>query len=160
PVFYVLVVFFFVDQARTLAAAVEALPRLIFLAEMLGLVAFLGWLVYALRPARRATTASERSRKIIRVAAGAGFVLAAASLSANAAGYVTLANLVGNAVLGSAYLAIILYALLEVIDGFVALALGVRPLALSGIARRHAPLIRRRLRRGLEIAAVVLWTLG
>ncbi|HTM08066.1 MAG TPA: mechanosensitive ion channel domain-containing protein [Verrucomicrobiae bacterium] len=160
PVFYALVVFFFVDQARALAAAVDVLPRLSFLAEMLGLVGFLTWLIYTLGRGRRATTGSARSRRTIRIAAAVACALACAALAANAAGYVTLANLVGNAVLGSAYLAIILYALVEVIDGLGALALSVRPLALSGVARRHGALIRRRLRRGLQIAAVVLWILG
>jgi len=160
PVFYALVVFFFVDQARALTAAVELLPRLLFLAEMLGLAAFLAWLLYALGRRPRASGGSDRSRRTIRVAAAVGCALASAAFAANGAGYVTLANLVGNAVLGSAYLAIILYALVEIIDGVAALALSVRPLALSGVARRHGPLIRRRLRRGLQLLAVVLWLLG
>jgi potassium-dependent mechanosensitive channel len=160
PVFYALVVFFFLDQARALAAAVDMLPRLIFLVEMLGLVVFLGWLTYALSHGRRSHTGTERSRKTIRIAASSACALASAALVANAAGYVTVANLIGNAVLGSAYLAVILYALIEVIDGLVALALDVRPLALSGMAQRHGALIRRRLRLGLQIAAIVLWILG
>jgi small-conductance mechanosensitive channel len=161
PIFYALVVFFFIDQARALAAAVAVLPRLLFLAEMLGLAGFLAWLFYALGDGRRrAASGSERSRRTLRVAAALGFVLASAAFSANAAGYVTLANLVGNAVLGSAYLALILYALVEIIDGLAALALGTRPLALSGVARRHGALLRRRLRRGLQLLAVALWFLG
>jgi small-conductance mechanosensitive channel len=87
-------------------------------------------------------------------------VLATAAFAANAAGYVTLANLVGNAVLGSGYLAIILYALVEIIDGLAALALRTRPLVLSGVARRHGALLRRRFRRGLQLLAIVLWLLG
>jgi small-conductance mechanosensitive channel len=160
PIFYALVVFFFVDQVRALTAAVEVLPRLLFLAEMLALVGFLGWLLNALRPARPLTAGSERSRKTIRIAAGAAFALTAIACAANAAGYVTLTNLIGNAVFGSAYLAIILYALVAVLDGLIALALSVRPLALLGLARRHGALVRRRLRRLFEAAACVLWLLG
>jgi len=160
PIFYALVVFFFIDQVRALTAAVEVLPRLLFLAEMLALVGFLGWLLYALRAGRGLTAGSERSRKTIRVAAGCAFVLAAIACAANAAGYVTLANLIGNAVLGSAYLAIILYALVAVLEGLVALALSVRPLAFLGAVKRHGGLIRRRVRLGLQAAACVLWFLG
>jgi small-conductance mechanosensitive channel len=161
PVFYAVVLFFFIDQVRALTAAVALLPRLLFLGEMLALAGFLAWLVYAHGAGRpRAALGSERSRRTIRSAAALGFVLASAALVANAAGYVTLANIVGNAVLGSAYLAIILYALVAIIDGLAALALGTRPLALSGVAARHAALIRRRFRRGLQAVAIVLWFLG
>ncbi|HEY1265760.1 MAG TPA: mechanosensitive ion channel domain-containing protein [Candidatus Binatia bacterium] len=160
PIFYALVVFFFIDQVRTLTAAVEVLPRLLFLAQMLALVGFLGWLLYALRPARPLTAGSERSRKTIRIAAGAAFVLASIACTANAAGYVTLATLLGNAVLGSAYLAIILYALVAVLDGLIALALSVRPLVLLGAVKRHGRLIRRRVRLSLQAAACLLWFLG
>jgi small-conductance mechanosensitive channel len=160
PIFYALVVFFVIDQVRTLTAAVEVLPRLLFLAQMLALVGFLGWLLYALRPARPLTAGSERSRKTIRIAAGAAFVLASIACAANAAGYVTLANLLGNAVLGSAYLAIILYALVAILDGIIALALSVPPLDLLGAVKRHGGLIRRRVRLGLQAAACLLWVLG
>ncbi|HEX2386254.1 MAG TPA: mechanosensitive ion channel domain-containing protein, partial [Candidatus Binatia bacterium] len=161
PVFYALVVFFFIDQARALAAAVSLVPRLLFLGEMLGLAGFLAWLVYALHDGRRcAAMGSARSRGTLRFAAALGLALASAAFAANAAGYVTLANLAGNAVLGSAYLAIILYALVEIIDGLVALALRTPPFAFSGVARRHGALIRRRLRRGLQLLAIVLWFLG
>lgn len=49
---------------------------------------------------------------------------------ADALGYITLANLLGNALLRSSYLALILYALVEVLDGFVMIVLSARPFAL------------------------------
>lgn len=160
PVFYALVGFFFVDQIRALTAAVQILPRLLFLAEMLGALLFLAWLVRSIARGRRAAVGTARSRKIILAAASAAWLSAAAALAANALGYVTLANLIGNAMLGSAYLAIILYALIEILDGLVVLGLGVRPLAYLGLARRHGPLLGRRVRRLLQAAAVVLWLLA
>ncbi|HEX9445932.1 MAG TPA: mechanosensitive ion channel domain-containing protein [Candidatus Binatia bacterium] len=160
PVFYALVGFFFVDQIRALTAAVEILPRLLFLAEMFGALLFVAWLVRSIARGRRAAVGSARSRKIIVAAASAAGLFAAAALAANALGYVTLANLVGNAMLGSAYLAIILYALMEILDGLVVLALRVRPLAYLGLVRRHGPLVRRRARRVLQALAVVLWLFG
>jgi small-conductance mechanosensitive channel len=157
PIFYALVVFFFVDQLRALTTAVQVLPRLLFTAEMLGAIVFLLWLILA---KLRRGAAPGRLHKTIMAAACAGLFVAAVALTANVVGYVTLANLLGNALLGSAYLALILYAAVEILDGLVMIALRVRPLALLRIAQRHGPLLRYRVRAVLKWLAVSLWLLG
>jgi potassium-dependent mechanosensitive channel len=160
PVLYGLVVFYFVDQVRTLTAAVQLLPRQLFLAEMFGAMLFLVWLVRSLGQPADVTPKAARTYKIIKSGAAVGLAASAAAFLANAVGYVTLANFLGNALLGSAYLALVLYAMVEVLDGLVMLALRLRPLSLLGIVRRHRPLLRHRLRRGLQFLAVILWILG
>ena len=79
---------------------------------------------------------------------------------ANVLGYVTLANLLGNGLLKSSYLALILYASVVVLDELVQMALISRQLAALGAVSRHRPLLHRRLHRGLQLLAVVLWVLG
>jgi small-conductance mechanosensitive channel len=160
PIFYALVVFFFVDQARALAAAVQLLPRLLFMAEMLAAMPFVGWLLVSRLRAPRRARESARQRSIITAAAAVALLVAAAALAANASGNVTLANLLGNALFGSAYLALILYAAVEILSGLVALALSVRPLALLGVARRHGAMLHARARLALRWLAVSLWLLG
>jgi potassium efflux system protein len=159
PTLYALVVFYFVDQLRTVVAAVQFLPRLLFLAEMLAGMLFLIWLVRSTGRPLRWTPETEHLRKTIKVAARAALVVSALAFISNILGYVTLANLIGNALLNSAYLALILYAVIEVLDGLVIIALRLGPLGLFSVVRRYEPLLRHRLRQGLHWLAIVLWVL-
>ena len=96
------IVFYFVDQVRTVAAAVQVLPRLLFLAEeMVGGMLFLVWLVWSMGRRTRSTPETEHLRKIVNAAARAALVIAALAFMGNILGYVTLANLLGNALLSA-----------------------------------------------------------
>jgi len=159
PTLYALIVFYFVDQVRTVAAAVQVLPRLLFLAEMVGGMLFLVWLVWSMGRRTRSTPETEHLRKIVNAAARAALVIAALAIMGNILGYVTLANLLGNALLSSAYLALILYAVIEVLDGLVIIALRLGPFRLFSIVRRHGALLRHRMRQGLHWLAIFLWVL-
>jgi small-conductance mechanosensitive channel len=79
---------------------------------------------------------------------------------ANVLGYLTLANLLGNGLLQSSFLALVLYAFVLVLDELGQMALQARPLAALGMVRLHRPLLHRRLRRGLNWLALILWALG
>src|SRR5437899_11979514 len=76
----------------------------------------------------------------IRVAIGmflVAFVL-------NIIGYNRLSRLIGHTLLTSAYLALVLYGAIRIVDGFVRSALNVPPLArLSLVKRNHAFLYQR-----------------
>jgi len=159
PTLYALVVFYFVDQLRTLTAAVQFLPRLLFLGEMLGGMLFSLWLYRFMGRPTSSTLETERLRKTIKGAAGVALPVAAAAFMGNILGYVTLANLLGNALLSSAYFALILHAVIEVLDGLVIIALRLRPFSLFGLFRRHGALLRYRLRQGLQWLAILLWIL-
>jgi potassium efflux system protein len=159
PTLYALVVLYFIDQLRTVAAAVQFLPRLLFLVEMLAAMLFPIWLVRSMGRQRRWAQETEHLRKTTKVAAYAALVVSALAFMSNILGYVTLANLLGNALLSSAYLALILYAVIEVLDGLVIIALRLRPLSLFSVIGRHGPLLRHRLRQGLQWLAIFLWVL-
>jgi potassium efflux system protein len=159
PVLYALIVFYFIDQFRVVAAAVQFLPRLLFLAEMFGAALFLIWFIRLLGCAPPSTPEYERQRKKINVAAWFALSISTVSFVANFAGYVTLANFLGNALLSSAYLAVMLSAAVEVLDGLVMFALRLRPLALSSTVRRHRLLLHHRVRHVLQWLAALLWVL-
>jgi potassium efflux system protein len=160
PVLYGAIVFYLIDQVRVLTAAIELLPRLLFVAEMIAGMLFLSWVIRATGRPLSSRPETARLRKTVKVAAWMALALSAGAFAANIVGYVTLANLVGSALVGSALMALILYAVVEVLDGLVALALGMPPLALLSTVNQHRPLLRRRVRRGLKWAAIFVWLLG
>lgn len=159
PVLNALIVFYFVDQLRAVAVSLPALSRLLFLGEMLGGMIFLGWLIIPARLAKVPEAERNWLWKTIRVGARIAVVVFLAALVANALGYVSIASLVGNALLSSAYLAIILYAAVRIADGLIMFATRVRPLSLLGVINRHRPLLRRRIRGILRWIATLLWAL-
>ncbi len=156
PVLYAVVIFYVVDQARAVVASLEAVPRLIFVAEMVCGALFVLWFQKSLPPASR----TESRGRLTRLTAWSAFAFCAATGIANALGYVTLSNLLGNAVLTSAYYGVFLYALVVILDALIAVALAVRPLSLLGMVRRHGHVLRRRIGLVLRWGAFVLWTLA
>lgn len=158
PVLYSLVVFYFADQLRVIADAVPTVSRPLFLAEMLGGFLFFLWL-YRTRLSETETEDTHRGRvfRTIKIAALVVLPFFAVSFLANAFGYVNLARLVGNAVLRSAYIAVILYAAVRIVDGLTVFALRFRPLNLLKMARDYAPTIQNRARKFVRWIAFALW---
>ncbi|HZT58338.1 MAG TPA: mechanosensitive ion channel domain-containing protein, partial [Pyrinomonadaceae bacterium] len=156
PVLSALVVFYFIDLLRSAAASIQLVSRLLFLAEMLGGILFFAWLAWARLPQ---VPEAERNRlwKTIKVGTRAALAVFAASLVANALGYVNFAKLLGSGALGSAYIAVILYAVVRIVDGVIMFALRVRPLASLGAVREHRALVGRRICAVLHWAATLLW---
>lgn len=154
-----LIIFYCFDLVRTVTASLVLVSRLVFLAEMFGGILFLLWLIRSHQ--MMAVPEAERGLawRTMRVAARVALVVFAAAFLADVLGYVSLAYLLGNAVLGSAYIAIVLYAAVRIADGLSMFALRVRPLALLGMVREHRPLFRRRVRRVLQFLAFIWWLL-
>jgi small-conductance mechanosensitive channel len=140
------------DQFRILSAAVPLVPRLVFLTEMAGALLFLAWFI-------RENDVKANLSKPLQLASWIALVMCAISLVANIFGYVSLSTLLGNALLRSAYLALILYAAVEVLSGIVAVALRTRLLGLFSAVKRHGRLFERRTRRVVQWLAIFLWAL-
>ena len=157
---YAVVGFFLVDQARAVVASMLAIPRLVFLAEMVAaallLLAYLGWTRHA-----AAEEPPAQARRVGRHRIGAGLACAVftAAAAANATGYTALGYLLGNAMLGAGYFGVVLYAVVRILDGLVIVALQIRPLNLLGMVQRHEALLRRRAHFLLSTAAGVFWSL-
>jgi small-conductance mechanosensitive channel len=156
PVLGALVVFYFIDLLRSVTASIQLVSRLLFLAEMLGGILFVLWLMWARLPQ---VPEAERNRlwKTVKAATLVALAVFAASLIANALGYVNFARLLGGGALGSAYVAVILYAVVRVLDGVIMFALRVRPLVLLAAVRENRALVGRRLCAVLHWAAILLW---
>ena len=70
-----------------------------------------------------------------------------------------LANYLSVAILTSAYFAVALYAAARILEGLVFFGLQIRPLASLAVVQRQRPLLRRRIARLIEVAAIVTWVL-
>ena len=160
PLPYALIAFFFIDRLRLLAAAIPFLPRLLFLAEMFGTIVLSIWLVRSPQRRRFWSSTDPGSHSWTPFVGYVALAISFTAFLANAIGYITLANLLGNALLESSDLALILYAFVVILDDLVQIALSSRPLAALGMVRRHRPLLQHRIHRGLQLLAVVLWVSG
>ena len=157
PILNALLALYLLEQLRAVAASLPLLSRSLFLAEMLAGIFFLIWLIRSVRLSNVPEVQMDRSWRAIKTYARIALVVFSAALAANALGYVALANLLGQAVLGGAYVAFVLYAVLRIADGLLFGLLKVRPLALLGGVRRHRPLLKSRGELGLRCLALLLW---
>ena len=155
PIVNALVVFYFVAQLRVLAASIPVLSRIILLLETVGGLIFLIWFIRARRRSGPRTTSNKTARVAGSIAmAGFGAIIVADLL-----GYVALANYLSVAILTSAYFAVALYAAARILEGLVFFGLQIRPLASLAVVQRQRPLLRRRIARLIEMAAIVTWVL-
>ena len=159
PVLNALVVFYFLDQLRAISAGLPVVMRVLFLLEMLGGLVFVVWL----NRSGRLTRVSEGERdlfwKTVRFGKRFSAVVFLMAFVANALGYVSIAYLVGGALLGSAYVAIFFYAAIRILDGLIMFATGIPPISQLGMIKRKRPLFRRRIRGVLRWIAIVGWIL-
>jgi small-conductance mechanosensitive channel len=151
---YAVLAFFFVDQVRAVSASIDIVPRLLLMLEMIAAAGLLAWFGRTRRPA--AEPARARSSPL-RVAALTASVLCILAALANVFGYVALSNLVGNAVLDSLYVGLVLYTVVQLLDALAVIAMRVRPLGRLGMVRTHRQLLRRRTRRVLQWLAAAAW---
>ncbi len=156
-VLYALLVFYALDQIRTLAAAVPLIPRLVFLAEMLGAAAFAVLMLRRVKTSQPSN--SVWNSKLPRALVAGALIFATAALAANTIGYVTLGTLLGNALLGGVYLGVILLALVELLQAITSLSLRLKPFCLLSGVRRHGGLFQRRIHAALWWLAALTWTL-
>jgi small-conductance mechanosensitive channel len=155
PIVNALVVFYFVAQLRALAASIPVLSRIMLLLEMVGGLIFLIWFIRARRRSGPRTTSNKTARVAGSIAvAGFGAIIVADLL-----GYVALANYLSVAILTAAYFAVALYAAARILEGLVFFGLQIRPLASLAVVQRQRPLLRRRIARLIEVAAIVTWVL-
>jgi small-conductance mechanosensitive channel len=155
PILNVLVVFYFIDQLRLVAASQAVLSRLLLLAEMLGGTLFVGWLLGSGRFA--IAQGADRFQRAIGKGCRVALVGFAAAFIADALGYVTLSKLIGHALLQSAYMALVLYAVVRILDGLFLTAMSVPPLARLGLVKRHRDLLQSRARGVVTWAAILFW---
>ncbi|HEY0793560.1 MAG TPA: mechanosensitive ion channel domain-containing protein [Chthoniobacterales bacterium] len=141
PILYASVAFNFIDQLRLVLATMPTLARWVFAFETVAGIAVAAFLVQN----ERRDGKIKRAPPFIRIAARLITVLLLVALAANVLGYVSLAVLLGGAVLRSAYIAVLIYAGVRVLEGLSTLALEVRPLTYLHMVRHHRAVLRQRI---------------
>ena len=167
PILYALVGLYLLTQLRLLAASVPSLARFFFLVETGGGFLFLAWFLRSglVAPKRSegdklATAkpgASDRFSRAILLIAKIGLIVFPAAVLANILGYINLANLLATVFVRGVFIAAIFYVAIRVLDGFVVIALQVRPLGALRAVQLHRRMLYRRACRTLEFLAVLFW---
>jgi len=157
PIVNALLIFYFVDQLRTLTAVLPLSGRFLFAAEMLGGILFLTWLIRGKHSPAGDGKTKDRFVRRIRRSAQAGLVLFSAALLADVFGYVNLAYLIGGGTLRSAYAGAALYAALRIVEGFIIISLEARPLALMRVVRLNRSMLQRRICGTAGFLAFLYW---
>lgn len=163
PILYAMVVFYFVDQLRAITATLPLVTRVLFLLEILGVIIFLIWFLRSKWLSQKIPVSHHRIFTVLKKAIP--FVLGAFSLAflANVLGFVSLSAVIGNGVLGSAYLALVLYAALQIVESLIIFLLRVKPISTLYMIREHRALIEHKILTVLKWAAAIIWfvlTLG
>ena len=157
PILNALVVFYFIDRLRETTAALPLISRILFLAEMLGAIIFLVWVLRSKHLSGKIEVKHQRIfttiKKIIPFALG----IFTASFIANIFGFVSLARIVGSGILSSAYIALIFYTALRIAESLLIFAVRIRPFSALGMVKTHRRMLQDKLLRGLRWLAVIAW---
>ncbi len=162
PLFIILnalVVLYFVDLLRDILTNQSFTSRIVFLAEMLGAVLFLTWFLKSKSLSAGVAAAHYRIFESIRRVIPFALAVFAIAFVANVLGFVSLANVIGNGVLGSAYAGLVIYTAVQIIRGIIIFALRVPPLVGTLIVTNNRPLIRERSVRVVRWLGVIIWVL-
>jgi potassium efflux system protein len=157
PILNALIVLYFVDQLRLIAALRPMSGRLIFGAEMLGVTLFLIWLIWSKHSPTTGPNTTKLFARVIRLVIQIGLIVFPVTLLANVFGYVNFANLLGGGALRSAYVGATLYAALRIVEGLLIISLGTRPVSLMRVVRLNRPMLQRRIYGVAEFLAFVYW---
>ena len=158
PLLYALAAFYTLGLIVSVTGSIPALSRSLFLLTMLGGVGLIAPFLWRTpRSENFPHFAQTRHYKVIRFALRVALALVAASAAANVLGFVSLSRVLGDGVLISAYVAIMLDACVRVAAALLAVALHVRPLSELRVVQRHGAEVRRRLTALLGWAAGAWW---
>ncbi len=157
PILNALVVFYFVDHLREITASLPLVSRILFLAEILGAIIFLIWFLHSKRLSAKVEARHFRIYTVVKKAIPLTLFIFAAAFLANLFGYVSLSNVIGNSVLGSAYIALILYTAVQIIKSLLIFAFRLEPFASLRMVAEHRELIRLQAFRILKWLAVLVW---
>jgi small-conductance mechanosensitive channel len=157
PVLYALIVFFFLDLIRHMSVAIPLLTRELFALEMLAGACFVIWLLRSSRQAAAGIHAQPPLPRPGRWYARISLLLFVAAFAGDCLGYVSFSYFLGDGVLTGAYLALIAYAAVRMLEGLVIITLQVRPLAYFAMVRKHRGMIHRRMMRVIQCLMFLVW---
>jgi potassium-dependent mechanosensitive channel len=147
--------FYLVDRLRYGVQSVELLERSLFLLEMFGATALVIWLMRSDRLEKLARVVGS-SNWLGRVLRGMALTFAAAA-AADAFGYFTLGKVLGEGLLTSVYVGVVLYGAVVIVGPIVPAVLGSEPLANLQVISRYRDAIENFLERAIDWTAIGLW---
>tara|TARA_R110001606_G_scaffold363430_3_gene517600 strand:- start:59289 stop:61754 length:2466 start_codon:yes stop_codon:yes gene_type:complete len=153
PVLVILAIFYVIDWLRDLVEADPFISRIIFIAEMLAAIGLIIWLVRV----KALHGSNSRWQKPIRLWLNVALMLLTISALAATIGFVRLSVLIGHGVLNSAYLAVLLAALIRAVDGSIALGLQSHFAQTINLIRRRTNTVRNNIKKILSIIVVFIW---
>jgi potassium-dependent mechanosensitive channel len=157
PILYALIGMFLVGYLRILTASLPVLARFFFLVQTVGGLLFLVWLLRSGKLAQAEAGTSKRFSQALRFIAKIGLVVFPIAILANVFGYTNLGTLLGICYIRSVFLAAMLYVVVRVLEGFIIIALQVRPLATLRGVQLHRDMLQRRTCGVLEFLAFLFW---
>jgi potassium-dependent mechanosensitive channel len=157
PILNAVLIMYFLAQLLVLGASLPVLVRFLFLGQMLGFSVFLVWVLRRWHLPTGPAGTQGRGWQIIRAIAKLGLIFLPAAFLANIFGYVNLGDLLGIIFLRSVYVAFVLYSVLRIIEGLIAIVLQVRPLGSLRVISLHRPMLERRTCCVLEVLAFLWW---
>jgi potassium efflux system protein len=162
-----LVVLFVLGLTRLILFGFPLVNRGLFTLEMLIGICFVTWRLRILRTAGMGEGEqpamppwAKPGKPVSRLVVWAlriSLILLIAALVGDCVGNVSLSYLLGNGVLAGAYLGLIGYAAVRMLEGLVVIALAVRPLTYFAMVRKHRALLHRRIMRVIECVIFLLW---
>jgi potassium-dependent mechanosensitive channel len=146
------------DVGRQALGGAPLVEQVLLCVESLSAMAVAAWLLYS-EPLRHppASAAATGRTHALRVFVKFVMICLAVGLVAGAAGYMRLARLITPGTLSAGALALLLYALLRVVSGTVAIALRVWPLLRLQMVRNHCDRIESWIHRTFVWLAVAGW---
>ena len=152
---YLVAGLYLLNRVHGLLLAGTHMGRYYLLALLLAAAAGTAW---TLRPARAGSQLDAgRWWRLSRAALRLGLFLLGTAVLANIIGLVTLAGLLGNAVISSAFAAVVLFAGVRVARAALVALLQTPLLQRLNLARWHGPAIDRWIMRILPLAALAVW---
>jgi small-conductance mechanosensitive channel len=155
PAVYILATFAVLDRFRDVASKSLLFERSLLLFQAVAGLAFLIWM---LRPARLAALpAGTRIPRVLGHLLQLAVVALAVATIGNVAGWVHLARALTEGVLGSAYVAVVMYGAVRVVRTAIRAALRSTSAQRLGLVRRHGADVNRWLRRMINLGALGTW---
>ena len=155
PLLYGTAIFFTVTQIRTLIHQAPQVGRVFFLVEILAAIVFLIWVQ---RPARLAQLEpGQRIQPFLHQLLRAALAILSVAFAASAIGFQSFAGLLGDGVLTSGYIAVLLFG--AVLSGEAILRVSLqtgRPSKLRSVRRRRREIIQWSLWL-MRLIAVLAW---
>lgn len=159
PILIAIVILYLINDLRLLTASVPFLSRVLFLTEMLGGIIFLLWLIRS----KNRTAVSDGPdphhdgiTKKIGIFVVLPFTFAFMS---NALGYVSLAGIIGRAIVTGAVLALVFYALMRVFDSLLNFVFRISPFSRLMMVKSHRRLIQKKLFKFTKWMVIFSWFL-